>query len=107
MSPRRDRGRPSRSLEDPPGPCGRVLAAVLSAVLALASVGFAFLSGAWGLPDGRTGAALVGRGLLVSAVAGVAAVGCACLALGRRCRWPALALGLLPVVTEVLWLVFR
>jgi hypothetical protein len=107
MSPRRERRRPSSSLEDPPGAYGRVLAALLSAVLALASAVFAFLSGPWGPPDGRTGAALIGRGLLVSAVAGVAAVRCACLALGRRPRWPTLTLGLLPVAAEVLSLAAR
>jgi hypothetical protein len=80
---------------------------MFSAVLAPASVVFAFLSGLWGPPESWSGAGLVGRGLAVSAVAGVAAAGCACLALGRRARWPTLTLGLGPAIAEVLWLVIR
>jgi hypothetical protein len=94
-------------VEDPPGAYGRLLGAVFSVLLALVSVVFAFLAGLWGPPEGWSGAGLIGRGLVVSAAAGVAAAGCACLALGRRARWPTLSLGLLPAIAELVWLWLR
>jgi hypothetical protein len=99
-----DGTRPPSPLDERPGPYGRFLAAVFAVVLAIVSVLFAFLSGLWGPPEGSAGAGLIGRGLLVSAVAGVAAVGCAHLALGRGARWRTLTLGLVPAVAEVAWL---
>lgn len=97
--------RSSAAHSEPPGAHGRLVAALFSAVLVSASVGFAWLSGLEGPPDDWSDAGLIGRGLAVSAGAGVAAAGCACLALGRRPRWSTLTLGLVPGIAEVLWLV--
>jgi hypothetical protein len=93
-------------LDAGPGAYGRAFAALLAAVLAGASVVFAFLSAIWGPPDGGTGAGVLSGGWLVSAAAGVAAVGCVHVALDRPAGWRKLTLGLLPALAAVLWLLW-
>ena len=82
----------------------RVLVAVYAAVLGLVAVGFALLAGT----SGSSGDAwLVGRGLILSAVAGIAAVACGLRSAGRPVRPALLLLGLLPAAIEAVWLLVR
>ncbi|MFL6095354.1 MAG: hypothetical protein ACJ71Y_07880 [Blastococcus sp.] len=85
---------------------GRAFAGLLAAVLAIASVTSGFLSAICGPPNGGTGAGVLGGGLLVSAAAGIAATGCVHVVLDRPARWRRLALGLLPALAAVLWLIW-
>ncbi len=87
------------------GTLGRVVTVLLSLVFGAASLLYAFLSGLYGPPEDGQAAGLIARGLLVSAVCGLAAVGCARLAAGHRgARWWFL-LGLLPAAVQVVRLV--
>jgi hypothetical protein len=85
MQGRRDRGQ------------GWGLTAFYAVLLAAASVLFAYLAGLGSGDD----AWLIARGLLISVLTGVAAVACALWVLGRPVLSPALALGLLPAVVQV------
>jgi hypothetical protein len=97
---------PSSGLPDAgPGAYGRAFAGLLAAVLAIASVTSGFLSAIWGPPNGGTGAGVLGGGLLVSAAAGIASIGCVHVVLDRPARWRRLALGLLPALAAVLWVI--
>ena len=86
---------------------GRLLVAVYAVLLGVASVLFALLAGVAGEPGDAGNAWLITRGLLFSAASGVAAVACGLRAARRPVLAPALALGLLPVVAELLWLAIR
>jgi hypothetical protein len=80
------------------------MTAVYSAVLGAVAVGLALLAGSSGPPADGEAVWLVGRGLFLSAVSGVAAVACAFRAAGRPVRLALLPLGLLPALVEMAWL---
>ena len=82
---------------------GRSLAAVYAVLLTAGAVFFAVLAG---LGSGHD-VWLIARGLLISALSGVAAAGCALQALRRPLLSPLLALGLLPAVVQVVVLAAR
>jgi len=84
-----------------------VLVALYAGVLAAVAVGLALLAGWSGPPEDAAGYWLIGRGLFLSAVAGIAAVACALKAARQPVRPLLLTLGLLPAAGQVLWLAMR
>jgi hypothetical protein len=85
----------------PLGILGRVVTVLLSLGLGAASVVYAFLAGLYRTPEDGQAAGLVARGLVVSAVCGLAAVGCARLAAGKRGATWWFLVGLLPAAVQV------
>jgi hypothetical protein len=79
----------------------RFAVGLYSAVLALTAIGFALLLVASG---SSADAWLIGRGLFLSAVSGIAAVACALRAAGRPAGSWLLAIGLAPAAAVLLWL---
>ncbi len=84
-----------------------VATAVYAAVLGAVAVGLALLAGSSGPPTDGAGVWLVGRGLFLSAISGIAAVACGLRAADRPVRLPLLTLGLLPALAEMLWLALQ
>jgi hypothetical protein len=78
-----------------------LVALYAGALLALA-VGLALLAGWNGPPEDGDGVWLIGRGLFLSALFGVAGVACALKAARRPIRPWLLTLGLLPALAQVL-----
>lgn len=87
------------------GTLGRVVTGLLSLGLGAASVVYAFLAGLYGPPEDGQAAGLAARGLVVSAVCGLAAVGCARLAAGKRGVTWWFLVGLVPAAIQVVRLV--
>jgi hypothetical protein len=83
------------------GTLGRVVTALLSLGLGAASVVYAFLAGLYGPPEDGQAVGLAARGLVVSAVCGLAAVGCARLAAGKRGATWWFLVGLVPAAVQV------
>jgi hypothetical protein len=82
----------------------RVLTAVYAAVLGLVAVGFALLAGA----SGAEGDAwLIGRGLFLSAISGVAATALVLRVADRPVRSWLLTIGFVPAVVELLRIATR
>jgi hypothetical protein len=82
----------------------RVLTAVYAAVLGLVAIGFALLAGV----SGDAGDAwLIGRGLFLSAVSGIAAVALASRLAGRPVWSWLLTIGLVPAAVELLRIAMR
>jgi hypothetical protein len=83
------------------------LVGLYAGALAVVAVGLALLAGWNGPPEDAGGFWLVGRGLFLSALFGVAGVACALKAARRPVRPRLLTLGLLPALAQVLWLATR
>jgi hypothetical protein len=82
----------------------RVLTAAYAAVLGLVAIGFVLLVAA---SSAAGDAWLIGRGLFLSSLSGVAAVALALRSAGRPVRPWLLTIGLVPAAVELLWLAVR